>query len=402
MVGGDRVGDRLQQHGLAGAGRGHDQAALTLAERRHQVHDPRRQVLGVGFEFDFFLGVEGGEVLEEDALFAAGGRFEVDRFDLDEREVTLALLRRPDLAGHRVAGMQVELAYLRRRDVDVVGPGQVVVVGGAQEAEAVRQHLQHAFREDETALLGPGAQDLEDELLFAHPGGAGDVELPRHFGEGGHAHLLQGGEVERDYLVLLWGGGCRRSRLAISFHSSSSPSPDTAETGSTRALMVRFYLTQMTLALRPRQFVDLRGQHAVFGVLTFQPLPGAAVAVEAGMPAVDEQERPPHRGETVSTFTMEIRADQRVELGRRLVAAPGVSVPGQIDEVERGVALPLQPVEIGQAGLSRGRARPGYLRPDQRVDETRLADVRPADEGDLGKLLFREAPGARGAGDELG
>jgi hypothetical protein len=39
MIGGDRVGDVLQQHGLAGARRRDDQAALALADRRQQVHD---------------------------------------------------------------------------------------------------------------------------------------------------------------------------------------------------------------------------------------------------------------------------------------------------------------------------------------------------------------------------
>jgi len=38
----DGLGDMLQEYGLAGAGRRHDQAALALADRRQQVHDPRR------------------------------------------------------------------------------------------------------------------------------------------------------------------------------------------------------------------------------------------------------------------------------------------------------------------------------------------------------------------------
>ena len=39
VVGGDRVGDRLQEHRLARAGRGHDQRALALAERGHEVQE---------------------------------------------------------------------------------------------------------------------------------------------------------------------------------------------------------------------------------------------------------------------------------------------------------------------------------------------------------------------------
>ena len=48
MVGRDRVGDVLQEHGLAGARRRDDQAALALADRRDDVDDARREVLVVG------------------------------------------------------------------------------------------------------------------------------------------------------------------------------------------------------------------------------------------------------------------------------------------------------------------------------------------------------------------
>jgi hypothetical protein len=42
----DRVGDRLQDQGLAGLGRGDEQATLTLADGRDQVDDPRRELVG--------------------------------------------------------------------------------------------------------------------------------------------------------------------------------------------------------------------------------------------------------------------------------------------------------------------------------------------------------------------
>ena len=112
VVGGDAVGDVLQQHRLAGARRRDDQAALPLADRDHQVHDARRQVVGRGFELDALLRVERRQVLEEHAIADAIGRLEVDRLDLDQREVALALFRLPDLAADGVAGLQVELANL--------------------------------------------------------------------------------------------------------------------------------------------------------------------------------------------------------------------------------------------------------------------------------------------------
>ena len=102
-------------------------------------------------------------------------------------------------------GAQVELADLRGRDVDVVGPGQVAVLGGAQEAEPVGQDLQHALGEDEAFLLRLRAQDLEDQLLLLHGGRARDLQRLRHLGQLGDAHLLERGEVEAALVALALG-----------------------------------------------------------------------------------------------------------------------------------------------------------------------------------------------------
>src|SRR5690348_18016241 len=80
----------------------------------------------------------------------------------------------PDTAGEVVAGAQVEAADLRRRHVDVVGTGEVGLVGRTQEAEAVLQDFQHAFGPDAAAGFGVGAQDVEDHVLLA---GARDAFL---------------------------------------------------------------------------------------------------------------------------------------------------------------------------------------------------------------------------------
>src|SRR5262249_12141088 len=154
-----------------------------------------------------------------------------------------------------VARVQVELADLRGRHVDVIGARQVVVVGRTQEAEAVGQRLEHTLGEDVAALLGAHAQDFEDDLLLAHAGRAGDVEVLGNLRERGDAHFLHRRERDRlrGSLRLRWrgrrrgrrrgsrGGGGRRGaggfvrrngggyatvrfgRLAIIFHSSSSP-----------------------------------------------------------------------------------------------------------------------------------------------------------------------------------
>ena len=98
-----------------------------------------------------------------------------------------------------------------RRDVDVVGAGQVVVLGRAQEAEAVGQAFEHAFGEDEAALFGLGLQDFEDQFLLAQAGGAGDVHVLGDLVELLNAHVLQLDQVERRGAGL---GGLRGALLA--------------------------------------------------------------------------------------------------------------------------------------------------------------------------------------------
>src|SRR6185437_308286 len=148
VVGGDGVGDGLQQHGLAGAGRGDDQPSLALADGGAEVHDAARDVLADGLELDALGRIERGEVVEEDLVAGLFGGLEVDGLDLGQGEVLLALVRRADLARAGVAGAQIEAADLRGRDVDVVGAGKIVVVGRAQEAVAVGEDFEHALGED--------------------------------------------------------------------------------------------------------------------------------------------------------------------------------------------------------------------------------------------------------------
>ena len=114
MVGGDGVGNILQQHGLAGARRSDDQAALTFTDRGEQVHHPSTHVLPDGLQLKAFLGIERRKVVKQNLVARLFRRLEVHRFDLDQREVLLALVGGTDLTTDSVAGLEVELADLRR------------------------------------------------------------------------------------------------------------------------------------------------------------------------------------------------------------------------------------------------------------------------------------------------
>ena len=60
----DGLADVLEKRRLARAGGGDDQAALALADRRHQVHDARRVAVRHGFELDALFRVDARQLVE--------------------------------------------------------------------------------------------------------------------------------------------------------------------------------------------------------------------------------------------------------------------------------------------------------------------------------------------------
>ena len=201
VIGRDRVRDVLHQHGLAALGARDQQAALALADRRNDVDQSPGDVLlaaHVALEDQRLVGEQRRQVLEQDAVLGRLRRDAVDLVDLDQREVALAVLRRAHLAFDRVAGVQVEAPDLRRRDVDVVGAGEVRRLGRAQEAEAVRQDFQRAVAEDLLAALGALLQDRKHQLLLAQPVGVVDLEADGHFEQLGNVQGFEFGKVHGD------------------------------------------------------------------------------------------------------------------------------------------------------------------------------------------------------------
>ncbi len=74
-----------------------------------------------------------------------------------------------------VAGAQTEAADLAWRDVDIVGTGQIVRLGRAQEAEAVREDFDDAFADDVDFLGRELFEDCKHQLLLAHGAGVFDL-----------------------------------------------------------------------------------------------------------------------------------------------------------------------------------------------------------------------------------
>ena len=111
----------------------------------------------VGLEAQALLGVQRRELLEHGALARGVRVHAVDAVDLEERVVLLVVLGLADLAGDLVAAAQAEATDLAEAHVDVaVALGEAV---RAQEAEAVREHVEDAGARDGGAVV--------TRLLFA-------------------------------------------------------------------------------------------------------------------------------------------------------------------------------------------------------------------------------------------
>ena len=199
MAGNDAVGDVLQQHGFTGTGRRNDQPALAETDGGHQVHDAGGIIVRLIFEIDFAFGIKRGEVVEQDFLAGHFRVFIVDGLDLEQGEVALRFLGLPYLSGNRIARSQVEPADLRRRHIDIVRPGQVVVARRSQKPESVRQDLQRTHAVNRPVFLDLGLQQGKNQFLLAHTGCPFDFELLRHLGQLTDFHFLQFTDIHKNH-----------------------------------------------------------------------------------------------------------------------------------------------------------------------------------------------------------
>ncbi len=212
VVAGDAVRDVLEERRLAGLRRRHDERALALAERVHQVDEPLRKVRVLGLEVEHLLGEDRGEVLEVRAAPRELGVDAVHCFDTQEREVLLRVLRRAGLAGDEVAGAQADAPHLARGHVYVLRRGEEV--RAAEEAEAVLDDLEDALGEDVPLGLRLGLKDAHDDVVFRR--GTGEVGDPELLGGLEHllwVHLEELGDRVELAARLRLGLGARRRRI---------------------------------------------------------------------------------------------------------------------------------------------------------------------------------------------
>ena len=177
MIGRDRMRDVLHQHGLAGARRRHDQGALALADRGDDVDNPCRKVLSGGvfeLEPEALIGKQRRQIVEIDLVLGLFRVLEIQRVDLQQREIAFAFFRAADMAFDGIAGAKPEAADLRGRDVDIVRSRQIIGVRRAQKSKTVGENLDDAFADNVGFLDRELLENGEHQLLLAHGAGVFD------------------------------------------------------------------------------------------------------------------------------------------------------------------------------------------------------------------------------------
>ena len=124
------IGDGLQEHGFTRFRLRHNQAALSLADRREHIHNADALVFLVPMtqQVEFFCGEQGSEEVERDAVPDKLRRAAVDEFDFYQREIFISFSGRTDFTGDGVSVLEGVLLDLLLGNVNVVRGIEVIVV----------------------------------------------------------------------------------------------------------------------------------------------------------------------------------------------------------------------------------------------------------------------------------
>ena len=218
-----------------------------------------------GFQNEPLVREQRREVVEMGLVLGLVRIFPIHGFDLEQGEEAFLVLGRPDLAGDQVAGLQIETADLRRRDVDVFRTRQIIEALRTQEAEAFGQHLEHAFGEQHPGAFGVLLEDMEDDLVLAHRAEVLDAQV-----------LAPSGSARSWTSPGAWrcsppapadvpgrfGRGRRRPRLALTSRSALTSSALLPSTSSASLLVGRLFDFLRFHRLGRRLQFRFRGRHS--------------------------------------------------------------------------------------------------------------------------------------------
>lgn len=150
-----------------------------------------------------------------------------------------------------------------------------------------------------------------------------------------------------------------------------------------------------------REFVDLGRHDCGLGRCAGDPRPCRSIAFESRVSDIHQQQCCRIPIERRASDLVECRLCGATRFGLSLSKAARVTVPGEIHQVQRRCTAARDPVHVGEPRLARLSARTCQLPPDERVDQTRFANVRTPYQDDFGQTCLREAVRGSGTGDEL-
>ena len=182
---------------LAGPRRRNNQPPLPKPDRSNQVDNSSTEMLCIIRQTQSLFRVQRSQVIEEDLVRQQIRVLAIDRFHSQQSKIPFIFLRWPNLTCDRGARTQTKTPNLTGTDIDVVGAGQVVVVGAAEEPEAFAAHLERALRLERRVLLEQRALDVEQEVVAPRGGrdrhaecfGLGEEIGERQAAERGRVHF---------------------------------------------------------------------------------------------------------------------------------------------------------------------------------------------------------------------
>ena len=128
MIAGNGMCDILKHNGLTGAGRRHNQAALSFSLRRNQVYNTGRIIFFAAnnVKIKFFGRIKRGQIIKIDTQLGFFRIFKVDFIHFNQSKIPFVVFWSPDFSFHRITGAQTKLFNLCRRNVNVIRAGKVI------------------------------------------------------------------------------------------------------------------------------------------------------------------------------------------------------------------------------------------------------------------------------------
>ncbi len=170
-------GHGLHEQRLSGSRGTDNESALTKADRRKHIDDPRRHIFAVVLHDNPLLRVQRRQGVEVRCTGIFLGRRSVDFVDAQQGEEPFVGFRWSDLTGNDAARAQSELSNLTGRDVNVVRTTQIMVVRAAEESETVGQNFERSPPGEDLSVAHAGRNYLKDEFLARHLLPAFDLKL---------------------------------------------------------------------------------------------------------------------------------------------------------------------------------------------------------------------------------